>query len=179
MKNMPFNFILHFSANRTIIPCSYNKVWLPSKTSVCSVVSNSLWPHGRWPTRLLCPRNFTGKNTGVGCHFLHQGIFLTQGASLRPLHWQIDSLSLAPPGKPKDKSCCQNDNLRITDYVLFFLPFQIPVSHIYAKQELVVSASGEGCGCMSQYSKPNIFFAHILFDYGLLQNTEIILSSTQ
>jgi len=30
------------------------------------------------PTRLLCPWNFPGKNTGVGCHFLLQGIFLTQ-----------------------------------------------------------------------------------------------------
>ena len=30
-------------------------------------------------TRLLCPLNFPGKNTGVGCHFLRQGIFLTQG----------------------------------------------------------------------------------------------------
>ena len=31
-----------------------------------------LWPHGPWPARLLCPWNFPGKNTGVGCHFLLQ-----------------------------------------------------------------------------------------------------------
>ena len=31
-----------------------------------SVVSNSLWPHGLWPARLLCPWNFPGKNTGGG-----------------------------------------------------------------------------------------------------------------
>ena len=48
---------------------------------VCSVVSNSLRPHGLQPTRLLCPWNFPGKNTGVGCHFLLQGIFLTQRSS--------------------------------------------------------------------------------------------------
>ena len=30
------------------------------------------------PARLLCPWNFPGKNTGVGCHALLQGIFLTQ-----------------------------------------------------------------------------------------------------
>ena len=30
----------------------------------------------------LCPRNSPGKNTGVGCHFLLQGIFLTQGLNL-------------------------------------------------------------------------------------------------
>ena len=43
--------------------------------------------------------SFWAKNTGVGCHFLPQGIFLTQG--LNPhlsclLHWQADSLSLCP-----------------------------------------------------------------------------------
>ena len=52
----------------------------------CSVVSNSLWPHGLWPTRLLCPWNFPGKSTGVGCHFLLQGIFQTQGSNLGLLH---------------------------------------------------------------------------------------------
>ena len=37
---------------------------------VTSVVSNSLCPHGLQPTRLLCPWDSSGKNTGVGCHFL-------------------------------------------------------------------------------------------------------------
>ena len=46
-----------------------------------SAVSNSLWPHGLWFTRLFWPRSSPGKNTGVGCHFLLQGIFLTQGSS--------------------------------------------------------------------------------------------------
>ena len=40
---------------------------------VCSVVSNSLWPHGLYPTRLLYPWGFPGKNTRVGRHFLLQG----------------------------------------------------------------------------------------------------------
>ena len=31
---------------------------------------STLWPHGLKPTRLLCPWDFPGKNTGVGCHFL-------------------------------------------------------------------------------------------------------------
>ena len=44
----------------------------------------------------------SGKNTGVGCHALIQGIFLTQGFSSHYLcfvHWQADSLLLVPPGK--------------------------------------------------------------------------------
>ena len=37
----------------------------------------TLWPHGS--SRLLCPLDSPGKNTGVSCHFLVQGIFATQG----------------------------------------------------------------------------------------------------
>ena len=39
-----------------------------------SVVSNSLRPHGLQPTRLLCPWNFPGKNTEVGCHFFRVNV---------------------------------------------------------------------------------------------------------
>ena len=43
-----------------------------------------------------------GKNTGVGCHFLLQGIFPTQGSNqlLGLLYWLMGSLPLAPPGRP-------------------------------------------------------------------------------
>ena len=47
--------------------------------------------------RILSPWNFPGKNNGVGCHFLLQGIFLDQGSNLHLLyllHWQTDSLPL-------------------------------------------------------------------------------------
>ena len=42
------------------------------------VVSDSLRPHVLQPARLLCPWDSPGKNTGVGCHALLQGIFPTQ-----------------------------------------------------------------------------------------------------
>ena len=45
-----------------------------------SVASNSLRPHGLQPSRLLCPWNFAGKNTGADCHFLLQGILPAQGS---------------------------------------------------------------------------------------------------
>ena len=38
------------------------------------------------PTRLLCPWDFLSKNTGMDCHFLLQGIFLTKGLNLSLLH---------------------------------------------------------------------------------------------
>ena len=50
-----------------------------SESVRCSAMFDSLWPHGLQPARLLCPWGSPGKNTGVGCHFLLQGIFLTQG----------------------------------------------------------------------------------------------------
>ena len=34
----------------------------------CSVMSDSSWPHGLQPTRLLRPWDFSSKSTGVGCH---------------------------------------------------------------------------------------------------------------
>ena len=43
------------------------------------VMSAPLQPHKLWPARLLCPWAFPSKNTRVGCHFLLQGIFPTQG----------------------------------------------------------------------------------------------------
>ena len=47
-----------------------------------------------------CPWDSPGKNTGVGCHALIQGIFLTQASNPRLLHllyWQAGSLPLVPP----------------------------------------------------------------------------------
>ena len=45
-----------------------------------------------------CLQDFPGKNTGVGCHFLLQGIFPIQGLNLQLLHWQADSLPLSQQG---------------------------------------------------------------------------------
>ena len=51
----------------------------------CSVMSDSVAP---WTlaARLLCPWDFPDKNSGVGCHFFLQGIFLTQGWNSCVLH---------------------------------------------------------------------------------------------
>jgi len=46
----------------------------------------------------LCPWDSSGNITGVGCHFLLQGIFSTQGSNLG-LHWQLDSLPLCHQGR--------------------------------------------------------------------------------
>ena len=67
---------------------------------VCSVIQSCLTLCD--PTDCSLPGSsvhgiFLGKNTGVGCHFLLQEIFLTQGLNLRLLrllHWQVVSLLL-------------------------------------------------------------------------------------
>ena len=53
----------------------------------CQVTSDSFetsWTGAS--SRLLCPWDFPGKKTRVGCHFLLQGIFLTEGLNLCFLH---------------------------------------------------------------------------------------------
>ena len=44
---------------------------------------NSLQPYGLWLTKLLCPCDTPGNNTGVDCHVLLQGVFPTQGSNPR------------------------------------------------------------------------------------------------
>ena len=46
----------------------------------------TLWYYGLQPSRVLWPWDFPGTSTGVGCHFLLQGIFLTQGLNQCLLH---------------------------------------------------------------------------------------------
>ena len=62
---------------------------------VCSVAQSCPTlcnPMDYSPSRLLCPWDFPGKNIGVSCHFLLQGIFSTQELNPCLLHWQVDSL---------------------------------------------------------------------------------------
>ena len=87
---------------------TYARVHTHARARVCVfshfVLSDSLRPHGLQPSKLLCPWDFPAENPGVGCHFLLQGIFLTQVSDsclLSLLHWQVDSLPLMPLGKPK------------------------------------------------------------------------------
>ena len=63
--------------------CHINKTLLniPITVTVKIIIHGFVGPHGLQPTRVLCPWDSPGKNTGVGCHALLQGIFLTQGSN--------------------------------------------------------------------------------------------------
>ena len=64
------------------------------------VVSDFLWSHGLQPIRLLCPWDSPGKDSGVGCHFLLQGIFPTQGSSPGLLNCRQILYCLSHQGSP-------------------------------------------------------------------------------
>ena len=67
--------------------------------SVASVVSDSVQPHRRLPTRLHHPWDSPGKNTGVGCHFLLQCMKVkseSEVAQLCPTH--SDPMNCSLPG---------------------------------------------------------------------------------
>ena len=60
-----------------------------------------LKPHGLEPVSLLCPWDSPGKNSGVGCHALLQGTFLTQGSNPPLLDCRQILYHMNPPGKPR------------------------------------------------------------------------------
>ena len=81
----------------------------PYRSRVCVLCANSLQscltlcnPLDCSPPGSSVHVDSPGRNTGVGCHALLQGVFSTQGSNLLLLLslWQAGSLPLAPPGKP-------------------------------------------------------------------------------
>ena len=72
--------------------------WISSRDLLYSTVYacmlscfSGVWlfvPHGLQRARLHCPWNSLGKNSGVGCHALLQGIFSTQGLNWDLPHWR-------------------------------------------------------------------------------------------
>ena len=63
----------------------------------CSVMSDSLGPHGLQPSRLHCPWHFPGNNTGERCHFLLQGVILTHDSCVSCIGRYFNT---APHGRP-------------------------------------------------------------------------------
>ena len=66
----------HPSQSEDIFPAE------PTCMFYLSVMSDSFRSHGLQYTKLLCPWDSPGKYTGVGCHFLLQEIFPSQGSNL-------------------------------------------------------------------------------------------------
>ena len=83
----------------------YTRQVQSDRVCVCVLVNQScptLRLCGLYPSRLFCPWNSPGKNSGVNSHFLLQGIFSTQGSNLGLLHSR-QSLRLHLKAKLKKK----------------------------------------------------------------------------
>ena len=69
--------IINCELNYDELACTDNLLYVAAAAAAAadaakSVVSDSVRPHRRQPTRLPCPWDSPGRNTGVGCHFLLQ-----------------------------------------------------------------------------------------------------------
>ena len=70
-------------------------------------MSDSSRPHGLQPTRLLCPWDFPGKSTGVGCHCLLQQTHRCRQRLiwLFPFHGKLSVTSVKEMGIPDHLTC--------------------------------------------------------------------------
>ena len=126
-------------------------------------MSDSLQPHGLYPARLFCPWNSPGKNTGVGCHSLLQGIFPTLGLNLGFLLCRQILYCLNHQGSPKMQSVscsvrswnCLGNNTEMSSYSLLQKTFPTQGSNLgllHGRHILTVWAPREGLGESLQWS---------------------------
>ena len=108
--------------------------------------------------RLLCPWDFSGKNTGVGCHFLLQGIIPTQGSNLHFQHCrQSPEMQICnadrfftsePPGKPASSCYWLPDrhfNMPTGESKGIWLPLDIKIQVLKNKEILPIMGKVQIC----------------------------------
>ena len=103
----------------------------------------------------------------MGCHFLLQGVFLTQKLNphlLHLLHWQAGSLPLAPPGKP-----------------LYFLVFLNGIFYIWIGQKVLLNkwVSLKQCYLANKFYMQPFFTAWIFEEMLRTINTIVFFSLRQ
>ena len=124
------------------------KIGLTSETNLCnvlssswcSVVSDSLRPHGLQPTRLFCPWNFPGKNTGVGCVSYSGGSPRPRGGA-RILHcrWTLYHCATQEPQKVTFFTRHKSEGRAC--HLLYYLKYYLkptPLSQIQKTQQFLV-----------------------------------------
>ena len=125
----------------------------------CSVASDSVTPRGLWPTRLLCPWDSPGRDTGVGYCALLQGssciscISCIAGriepASLTAPALQVILYPLSHHGSPPKCTCV---------YIYIYMDIY---TYIYVVQSL---SSVQFCNPMD-YSTPSFPVLHCLLEF--------------
>ena len=109
------------------------------------------------PSRLPCPWDFPGKNTGVGCHFLLQGIFPTQGSNPGFPHSRQILYQLSHKGS----LCSHYPNIHI-QYIytytvkslsrarLFVTPWTVACTKLLCPWGFLGKSTGVGCRFLLQ-----------------------------
>ena len=120
-----------------------------------------------------------GKDTGVGCHAILQGIFPIQGSNLCLLcllHWQADSLPLAPPGKPRP-------SLSVCLSIMVLIQSARATFHTGTQSNLTLWSPPQNASFMNHYPChfPAISYAWICFfissHWWSLQNSTQIIAT--
>ena len=89
---------------RAHLKTALRKKHRPKKQSAAAAAKSpqscpTVWPHRRQPTRLSCPWDSPGKNTGVGCHFLHQCMKVKNESEVAQSCLTLsDPMDCSPPG---------------------------------------------------------------------------------
>ena len=91
------------------VAISFSNAWKWSR----SVMSNPQRPHGLQPTRLLCPWDFPGKSTGVGCHCL---LWVSPYSFFKRLILPISTLV--------------EDNLTVCAWLCFWALYSVPLDFV-------------------------------------------------
>ena len=102
-----------FPGKNTRVSCHFLLQNSNMKSESCSVLSDSMRPHG-----LCSPWNPSGQNTGVGSLFILQGIFPTQGSNPGILHCRQPLHHLSQKGSPY---MCHMYIHIYTNYIIYWL----------------------------------------------------------
>ena len=97
-----------------------------------SVMSNSWQPHGLQSARLPCPWDSPGKNTGVGCHALLQGIFPTQGSNPGLLHCRRILYRLSHQRSPIQPYVAHIFNFSLLFHLAFLIIIKVELFYLFA-----------------------------------------------
>ena len=132
IKNGQDRAFLAYLARQVGVQEIHERIVLPTVAPQNKLLVSHVHPMDRsfMKFRLLSSWNSPGKNTGAGCHFLLQGIFLTQGSNPGLLHCRWILSFPESPGKPQNKSQglsydLQSPTLSAFLYFHVFLSLQI------------------------------------------------------
>ena len=154
-----------FASLQRIKELPFIKAYLVPQTTCACVLSHfshfplfvTLWTIAH---QVPLSMGFFRKDTGVGCHFLLQGVFQTQGSNpllMWLLHWQTGFLPLAPPGKPTTP-------YYILNYILVYWLLQGKYYYLFLTEKLKIDGIKELAQtwdiqtCFVQFQEFTFFF---------------------